>query len=124
MCNALAGMQRKGIPSSEEEELVAKIAILLLDMGHGPFSHLLENVLIRDVGHEDISILIMEALNTCFKGQLNTAIQIFKNEHPKRYLHQLVSGQLDTDRMDYLTRDGFCTGGSEGVIVYNRCLTM
>ncbi|HEX9510782.1 MAG TPA: HD domain-containing protein [Puia sp.] len=124
MCNALAELQRKGIPISEEEELGAKIAILLHDMGHGPFSHALENVLIRDVGHEDISILIMEALNTCFKGQLNTAIQIFKNEHPKRYLHQLVSGQLDTDRMDYLTRDSFFTGVSEGVIGYDRILKM
>src|SRR5258708_1279109 len=124
MCNALAELQRKGIPISEEEELGAKIAILLHDMGHGPFSHALENVLIRDVGHEDISILIMEALNTCFKGQLNTAIQIFKNEHPKRYLHQLVSRQLDTDRMDYLTRDSFFTGVSEGVIGYDRILKM
>jgi HD superfamily phosphohydrolase len=124
MCNALAELQRKGIPISEEEELGAKIAILLHDMGHGPFSHALENVLIRGVGHEDISILIMEALNTCFKGQLETAIRIFKDEHPKRYLHQLVSGQLDTDRMDYLTRDSFFTGVSEGVIGYDRILKM
>ena len=124
MCNALVELKRKGIPISEEEELGAKIAILLHDMGHGPFSHALENVLIRDVGHEDISILIMEALNTCFKGQLDTAIGIFKNEHPKRYLHQLVSGQLDTDRMDYLTRDSFFTGVSEGVIGYDRILKM
>src|SRR5258708_40318784 len=104
MCNALAELQRKGIPISEEEELGAKIAILLHDMGHGRFSHVLENVLIRDVGHADISILIMEALNTCFKVHLNTAIQIFKNVHPKRHLHKMQSWQLDTARMDLRTR--------------------
>ena len=124
MCNALIELKRKSIPITEEEELGAKIAILLHDMGHGPFSHALENILVRDTGHEDISILIMEALNGCFKGQLDTAIRIFKNEHPKRYLHQLVSGQLDTDRMDYLTRDSFFTGVSEGVIGYDRILKM
>jgi hypothetical protein len=124
MCNALVELQRKGVPITEEEELGAKIAILLHDMGHGPFSHALENVLIRDVRHEQISILIMEALNTCFAGRLDTAISIFKDEHPKRYLHQLVSGQLDTDRMDYLTRDSFFTGVSEGVIGYDRILKM
>ncbi|HTI09124.1 MAG TPA: HD domain-containing protein [Puia sp.] len=124
MCDALAELRRKGIPISEEEALGAKIAILLHDIGHGPFSHALENVLIRETGHEDISISIMEALNTCFGGQLGTAIRIFKNEHPRRYLHQLVSGQLDTDRMDYLTRDSFFTGVSEGVIGYDRILKM
>ena len=124
MCDALAELRRKGIPISEEEALGAKIAILLHDIGHGPFSHALENVLIRETGHEDLSILIMEALNTCFAGQLETAIHIFKNHHPKRYLHQLVSGQLDTDRMDYLTRDSFFTGVSEGVIGYDRILKM
>ena len=124
MCNALAELQRKGILITAEEELGAKIAILLHDMGHGPFSHALENVLVRDVSHEEISILLMRALNEEFGGALDTAIAIFTNEHPKQFLHQLVSGQLDTDRMDYLTRDSFFTGVSEGVIGYDRILKM
>lgn len=124
MCSALDELRRKGTPIEPEEEIGVKVAILLHDMGHGPFSHALENVLIRDLGHEEISILIMRALNEEFGGQLDTAIRIFTNDHPKRYLHQLVSGQLDTDRMDYLTRDSFFTGVSEGVIGYDRILKM
>ena len=124
MCNALAELQRKGIVITKEEELGAKIAILLHDMGHGPFSHALENVLVRGVSHEEISILLMRALNEEFGGALDTAISIFTNEHPRQFLHQLVSGQLDTDRMDYLTRDSFFTGVSEGVIGYDRILKM
>lgn len=124
MCNALVELQRKDIAISQEECLGAKIAILLHDIGHGPFSHALENVLIRDTKHEEISIMIMQVLNKEFNGQLDTAIRIFTNAHPKRYLHQLVSGQLDTDRMDYLTRDSFFTGVSEGVIGYDRILKM
>ncbi|HVV03072.1 MAG TPA: HD domain-containing protein, partial [Puia sp.] len=115
MCSALDELRRKGIPISPEEDLGAKVAILLHDIGHSPFSHALENVLIRDLPHEEISILIMHDLNKQFDGQLDTAIRIFTNDYPKRYLHQLVSGQLDTDRMDYLTRDSFFTGVSEGV---------
>jgi len=124
MCSALDELRRKGISISQEEDLGAKVAILLHDIGHSPFSHALENVLIRDLPHEEISILIMHDLNKQFKGQLETAIRIFTNDHPKRYLHQLVSGQLDTDRMDYLTRDSFFTGVSEGVIGYDRILKM
>ncbi|HVW59770.1 MAG TPA: HD domain-containing protein [Puia sp.] len=124
MCNALDELKRKNVPIFPEEELGAKIAILLHDIGHGPFSHALENVLIRDLHHEQISILIMQVLNQEFDGQLETALRIFTNDHPKRYLHQLVSGQLDTDRMDYLTRDSFFTGVSEGVIGYDRILKM
>lgn len=124
MCNALDELKRKNVPILPEEELGAKIAILLHDIGHGPFSHALENVLIRDLHHEQISILIMQVLNQEFEGQLDTALRIFTNDHPKRYLHQLVSGQLDTDRMDYLTRDSFFTGVSEGVIGYDRILKM
>jgi len=124
MCSALDELRRKGVPILPEEELGAKIAILLHDIGHGPFSHALENVLIRDMHHEEISILIMQVLNQEFHGQLEIALQIFTNDHPKRYLHQLVSGQLDTDRMDYLTRDSFFTGVSEGVIGYDRILKM
>jgi HD superfamily phosphohydrolase len=124
MCSALDELKRKGVPIEPEEELGAKVAILLHDIGHGPFSHALENVLIRDLRHEEISILIMQVLNQEFGGRLETALRIFTNDHPKRYLHQLVSGQLDTDRMDYLTRDSFFTGVSEGVIGYDRILKM
>src|SRR5882757_2552831 len=124
MCCALDELKRKGSPISPEEELGAKIAILLHDIGHGPFSHALENVLIRDLRHEEISILIMQVLNQEFGGRLETALRIFTNDHPKRFLHQLVSGQLDTDRLDYLTRDSFFTGVSEGVIGYDRILKM
>jgi uncharacterized protein len=124
MCNALSELKGKGIEITPEEELGAKIAILLHDIGHGPFSHALENVLIKEMNHEAISILIMKVLNEEFHGQLETAIQIFTNKYPKRFLHQLVSGQLDVDRMDYLTRDSFFTGVSEGVIGYDRIIKM
>ncbi len=124
MCNALTELQRKGFSIDEEELLGAKIAILLHDIGHGPFSHALENILIPGVAHEDISISIMRALNEEFGGLLHTAIRIFTRDHPKPFLHQLVSGQLDMDRMDYLTRDSFFTGVSEGVIGYDRILKM
>jgi uncharacterized protein len=124
MCSALDELRRKGNTIDPEEELGAKIAILLHDIGHGPFSHALENVLIPGVNHEEISISIMRALNREFGGRLETAIRIFTHEHPKRFLHQLVSGQLDMDRMDYLTRDSFFTGVSEGVIGYDRILKM
>jgi HD superfamily phosphohydrolase len=124
MCEALGELKRKGFAIDEEECLGAKVAILLHDIGHGPFSHALENVLIPGMGHEDLSIRIMEALNKEFHGQLTIAIRIFTNQYPKKFLHQLVSGQLDTDRMDYLTRDSFFTGVSEGVIGYDRILKM
>jgi uncharacterized protein len=124
MCSALAELQRKGVPITEEEALGAKIAILLHDIGHGPFSHALESTIIKDIGHETLSILIMHALNKEFNGDLDIAIRIFIDDYPKRFLHQLVSGQLDTDRMDYLTRDSFFTGVSEGVIAYDRILKM
>ena len=124
MHNALSELKGKGFAISAEEELGAKIAILLHDIGHGPFSHALENELIEDVQHESISILIMEVLNEYFEGRLGMALAIFNNEYPKRFLHQLVSGQLDVDRMDYLNRDSFFTGVSEGVIGYDRIIKM
>ena len=124
MCNALNELKNKGVEISATEELGAKIAILLHDVGHGPFSHALENELIKNVHHEAISILIMRILNEEFKGQLQTAIDIFTNNHPKRFLYQLVSGQLDVDRMDYLIRDSFFTGVAEGVIGYDRIIKM
>jgi uncharacterized protein len=124
MCNALASLNKKGIPISEEEELGAKIAILLHDVGHGPFSHALENYLIQNLDHESVSLQIMQALNRELHGELSTAIAIFTNMYPKKFLHQLVSGQLDVDRMDYLNRDSFFTGVSEGVIGYDRIIHM
>ena len=124
MCSALAELKGKGFDISPEEEVSAKIAILLHDVGHGPFSHALENVLITDVAHEDISIMIMRRLNSAFGGQLDMAIDIFTNQYRKPFLHQLISGQLDVDRMDYLIRDSFFTGVSEGVIGYDRIIKM
>ena len=124
MCNAVIELKSKGIEITEKEELGVKIAILLHDIGHGPYSHTLENELIKDVHHETISLSIMQKLNEQFNGQLDTAIEIFTNKHPKKFLFQLVSGQLDMDRMDYLSRDSFFTGVSEGVIGYDRILKM
>lgn len=124
MCNALTELKSKGVEITAEEELGAKIAILLHDVGHGPYSHTLENELIKDVHHEAISIQIMKVLDEEFKGKLKTAIEIFTNRYPKKFLYQLVSGQVDVDRMDYLTRDSFFTGVSEGVIGYDRIIKM
>lgn len=124
MCNALTELKSKGTAITPEEELGAKIAILLHDVGHGPFSHALEHQLMPGVHHEQLSILIMRHLNEIFHGQLEMAINIFTNNYHKPFLHQLISGQLDVDRMDYLTRDSFFTGVSEGVIGYDRILKM
>jgi len=124
MCNALSELKNKGIEITHEEELGAKIAILLHDIGHGPYSHTLEKELINDVHHEAISLLIMKVLNKEFNGQLQTAIEIFTNIYPKKFLYQLIAGQVDVDRMDYLTRDSFFTGVSEGVIGYDRIIKM
>jgi hypothetical protein len=124
MRKALYTLQSKGVEITDEEALAAQIAILLHDIGHGPFSHTLEHTLTEGVSHEYISIRYMEKLNEEFNGALSLAIRIFRNEYPKLFLHQLVSGQLDVDRLDYLTRDSFFTGVSEGVINYNRLIDM
>jgi uncharacterized protein len=124
MYQALTELKSKGAEISFEEEQGAKIAILLHDIGHGPFSHALEHVLIEEVHHEDITILIFEQLNKEFNGALDTALSIFKGTYPKLFLHQLISSQLDVDRMDYLTRDSFYSGVSEGVISYDRIIKM
>jgi len=124
MCMALGELKSKSIEISAEEELAAKVAILLHDIGHGPFSHALENELIKNVHHETISLLLMQKLNSELNGQLAIAIEIFTNKHSKKFLHQLVSGQLDVDRMDYLNRDSFFTGVAEGVIGYDRIIKM
>ena len=124
MCNALHELKGKGIAITKQEEQAAKVAILLHDIGHGPYSHALENVLIKGISHEDISLMLIQKLNQEFDGKLSMAIDIFTNDYPKKFLHQLMSGQLDVDRMDYLIRDSFFTGVSEGVIGYDRILKM
>ncbi len=123
MCTALNELKSKGANITAEDEMGAKLAILLHDAGHGPFSHALEQELMN-VHHENISLMIMHRLNEEFEGALQTAIDIFTDRHPRKFLHQLVSSQLDVDRMDYLNRDSFFTGVAEGVIGYDRILKM
>lgn len=124
MCNAISELRNKGIEITTEEEVAAQAAILLHDVGHAPFSHALENILMPGVHHEDMSKKMMEKMNEEWNGELDVAIRIFNNTYYKSFLHQLVSGQLDVDRMDYLTRDSFFTGVSEGVIGYDRIIKM
>jgi uncharacterized protein len=128
MTIAINELKEKGIEITPEETLAAKAAILLHDIGHGPYSHALEKVLLKGIDHESISLRIMHYLNeeenSILKGQLTLAIQIFTNQYPKKFLHQLISGQLDVDRLDYLSRDSFFTGVSEGVVGYERILKM
>ena len=116
MSEAIQHLKAKGNFIFDSEVEAVQIAILLHDIGHGPFSHVLENTLIKDFTHEEISLMHMERINRDLKGQITLAIQIFKDEYPKKFLHQLVSGQLDMDRLDYLRRDSFFTGVSEGNI--------
>lgn len=124
MQEAIEVLKYKDINISKEEEQATLIAILLHDIGHGPFSHTLEHTLTESVSHEDITDFFMQELNKQFNNQLSLAIQIYKNTYPKHFLHQLVSGQLDVDRLDYLTRDSFFTGVSEGVIGTERIIKM
>lgn len=124
MYNALGELKNKGVDINPAEEQAAKIAILLHDIGHGPFSHALEHVLVESVHHEDLSIKIIQELNKQFNGQLNLAIEIFTDKYHKKFLYQLISGQLDVDRLDYLTRDSFFSGVNEGVIGYDRIIKM
>lgn len=124
MTQALFELKSKGTEITPAEEQAAKIGILLHDIGHGPFSHALESIVIESIDHEALSLLIMEKLNQETNGKLDMAISIFKGTYPKKFLHQLISGQLDVDRMDYLARDSFFTGVSEGNIGYDRILKM
>tara|TARA_B100000768_G_C11278853_1_gene377391 strand:+ start:1769 stop:3001 length:1233 start_codon:yes stop_codon:yes gene_type:complete len=124
MQEAIAVLQAKGTNISEAEAEAACAAILLHDIGHGPFSHALEQSIVQGVHHEDISALIMSRLNDELNGKLDTAIAIFNDHHPKRFLHQLVSSQLDMDRMDYLARDSFYSGVAEGKIGSERIIKM
>ncbi len=121
---AVEELRAKGYEISDEEAVGVTLAILMHDIGHGPFSHALEHSLVSGVTHEDISALFMERLNTEFNGKLNTAIAIFNDRYPKRFLHQLVSSQLDMDRLDYLKRDSFFTGVSEGIVGSDRIIKM
>ena len=124
MSITLDNLRIKGTDISEAEYEAALIAILLHDIGHGPFSHALEYSLLRGIPHEELSLLTIELLNEEFGGQLTLALQIFKNQYPKKFFHQLVSSQLDIDRLDYLQRDCFFTGVSEGTIGADRIIKM
>lgn len=117
-------LRAKGITITDEEKDAVCAAVLLHDMGHGPFSHTLEEVLIKDVHHEELSLAFMHYLNERLEGRLGTCIQIFQNQYHKKFLHQLVSSQLDMDRLDYLRRDSFYTGVQEGVIGHDRIINM
>lgn len=124
MGKALDELRAKGIALDNADCLAARMAILLHDVGHGPFSHALEHLLVSGLGHEKLSMMIMQRLNAEMGGMLTHAIQVFDHAYPQKFLHQLVSSQLDVDRMDYLNRDSFYTGVSEGVIGYDRILQM
>ena len=124
MRKAIQVLRFKDIEITEEEEEGLLCAILLHDIGHGPFSHAMEHSIVKGVSHEEISLLFMEAMNTKFNGSLTLAIAIFKKEYPKKFLNQLVSSQLDMDRLDYLKRDSFYTGVSEGNINSERLISM
>ncbi|SKA22842.1 hypothetical protein SAMN04488128_1021754 [Chitinophaga eiseniae] len=124
MSIALQELKSKGVDISPEEEVAAKMAILLHDVGHGPYSHALENGIIEDVSHEAISQWLIEDLNRQMDGALSLTLDIFNGRYHKKFLHQLVSSQLDVDRMDYLNRDSFFTGVAEGTIGYDRILKM
>lgn len=124
MSLAIDTLRSKDVLISTEEEEAALVAILLHDIGHGPFSHSLEHTIVEGVSHEMISSILMNKLNNEFEGKLDLAIQVFNDAYPRRFLHQLVSSQLDTDRMDYLNRDSFFTGVSEGVISFDRIIKM
>ena len=124
MGKAIFSLQQKGHFIFDSEAEAVQAAILLHDIGHGPFSHVLEHTLISGVSHEDISLMVMEQMNDEFRGQLSLAIKIFKDEYPKRFLHQLISSQLDMDRLDYLKRDAFFTGVNEANIGSSRIIDM
>jgi len=124
MQQAVQVLRFKEVEITDSEEQGLLCAILLHDIGHGPFSHAMENSIVEGVQHEHISLLFMQELNRRFNGSLTTAIEIFKGDHPKKFLNQLVSSQLDMDRMDYLKRDSFYTGVAEGNINSERLLTM
>jgi len=124
MTEAVKALKEKGVYIFDSEEEAVEAAILMHDIGHGPFSHVLENTLIKGISHEDISLMMMERINRDLHGELNLAISIFKDEYPNKIFHQLISSQLDMDRLDYLRRDSFFTGVTEGNIGSARIIKM
>ncbi|HNV30043.1 MAG TPA: HD domain-containing protein [Cyclobacteriaceae bacterium] len=124
MGRVLKNLQLKGVVITDQEAEAAQIAILLHDIGHGPLSHALEETILQDVKHESLSYLFMKELNTQYNGALSLAIQFFRNSYPRKFFHQLISSQLDIDRLDYLTRDSFFTGVMEGTIGVDRIIAM
>ena len=124
MSQAIETLRSKGFHISNEEAQGATLAILLHDIGHGPFSHALEHHIVTGISHEEITSMFMKQMNIEFNHKLDVAIEIFENKYPRKFLHQLVSGQLDMDRLDYLMRDSFYTGVNEGVISTDRILKM
>ena len=124
MTKAIQQLIKKGHQISYEEQIAIKIAIILHDIGHGPFSHALERTLVTNISHENLSLIYMHKLNAEFDGKLSLAIQIFQNKYKKKFLHQLVASQLDMDRLDYLKRDSFFTGVTEGNIGVERIISM
>ncbi len=121
---AVKSLRSKDIEISQEEEIGVLLAILLHDIGHGPFSHSLEHTILEGVNHEHISSVLMQRINEKMSGKLDLAIEIFENRYPRKFLHQLVSSQLDMDRLDYLRRDSFYTGVSEGTVGIERIIQM
>ncbi len=124
MSEAILSLQQKGHFIFDSEAEAVEAAILMHDIGHGPFSHVLENTLITGISHEKISLLMMEQINQEMQGALNLALKIFKGDYPKKFLHELISSQLDMDRLDYLRRDSFFTGVTEGNIGSARIIKM
>lgn len=124
MKEALNILRQKGQDITDEEYNGAIVSILLHDLGHGPFSHTLEQSFFKNISHEELSLSFMDLLDDEFSGKLSTGIEIFKGEYPKKFLHQLVSSQLDMDRLDYLRRDSYYTGVSEGVVGSDRIIKM
>ena len=124
MGEAIAQLRLTGQNISATEEDAARACMLLHDIGHGPFSHTLENSIVQGTSHEDISLWMMQRINDDFDGRLETVLQIFTNQYPKHFLHQLVASQLDMDRLDYLSRDSFFCGVSEGIIGASRIIKM
>ena len=124
MGKALLELQQKGHKISDNETIGAQLAVLLHDIGHGPYSHALENAIVKGVHHEEISTIFIKRLNELFKGKLKLALKIFEDQYSKRFFHKLISSQFDMDRLDYLKRDSFFTGVSEGIVNYERLLNM
>ena len=124
MSEAVLSLQQKGIMIFQPEAEGVEAAILMHDIGHGPFSHVLENTLISGISHEDISLLMMENINREMNGKLQGGIDIFTDKYPRHFLHQLISSQLDVDRIDYLCRDAFFCGVTEGTVASERILKM